>query len=62
MVIHDLRPAPLDGVKCLAAQLSRERGIGHLKALDLAACAANCENFKHVRKMVPARGNGVQHP
>ena len=62
MVIDDLRPTTLDGVKSLAAQLSKERGIQHLKALDFAARAANCENFKHARHTLPARGTGLQHP
>ena len=62
MVIDDLRPTTLDGVKSLAAQLSKERGMQHLKALDLAARAADCENFKHARRTLPARGTGLQHP
>lgn len=53
MVNGDVRPSTLDGVKRLAAQLRKERGIKHANALDLAARAANCANYTHARRTLP---------
>lgn len=56
MLIDDLRPTTLAGVKSLAAQLRRQRGIKYSTALDLAARAADCANFRNARKLLSKRG------
>lgn len=56
MLIDDLRPTTLLGVKSLAAQLRKERGIKYAVALDLAAQAADCANFRNAQKVLPERG------
>lgn len=52
MLNDEVRPTTLKGVKSLAAQLRKERGIKHSVALDLAAQAANCTNFRNARRML----------
>lgn len=56
MLNGDVRPSTLEGVKRLAAQFRKERGIKHAKALDLAARAANCANYTHAQRTLPALG------
>jgi Domain of unknown function (DUF5623) len=56
MLITDVRPSTLDGVKRLAAQIRKVQGIKHSTALDLAAKAANCTNFRHARRVLPPQG------
>lgn len=56
MLIDDLRPTTLDGVRRLAKQLRKTKGIKHSDALDLAAKAADCMNFRHARRALPLRG------
>jgi hypothetical protein len=55
MLIGDVRPTTLDGVKSLATQLRKACGIKHSVALDLAARAADCRDFRHARRTLPAR-------
>lgn len=55
MLIGDMRPTTLDGVKSLAAQLRKQSGLKHSAALDLAARAARCENYKHARRTLPQK-------
>ena len=62
MLIGDVRPTTLDGVKSLAAQLRKEQGIKHASALDLASQAANCANFKHALRILPTRGTAFARP
>lgn len=62
MLIDELRPTTLDGVKSLAAQLRKQKGIKHAAALDAAAKAANCSNFRNAQKVLPARGTTVDSP
>lgn len=62
MLIGDVRPTTLDGVKSLAAQLRKEQGIKHSNALDLAAKAANCTNFRNAQNTLPARGAAIARP
>ncbi|MBU6297839.1 MAG: DUF5623 domain-containing protein [Alphaproteobacteria bacterium] len=62
MLIGDVRPTTLDGVKSLAAQLRKEQGIKYSIALDLAAKAANCTNFRNARRVLPARGAALARP
>ncbi len=56
MLKGDVRPSTLEGVKRLATQIGKERGIKHAIALDLAARAANCANYTHARRTLPTRG------
>lgn len=62
MLIDELRPTTLDGVKSLAAQLRKQSGIKYSSALDIAAKAANCTNFRNAQRVLPARGSPVEHP
>ena len=62
MLIDELRPTTLDGVKSLAAQLRKQNGIKHSSALDIAAKAANCSNFRNAQKVLPARGSADERP
>lgn len=62
MLIGNVRPTTLHGVKSLAAQLRKEQGIKHSIALDIAARAANCTNFRNAQKMLPARGPALGQP
>jgi hypothetical protein len=62
MLNGDVRPSTLEGVKRLAAQLRKERGIKHANALDVAARAANCANYSHAQRTLPAlRLRSEQH-
>ncbi len=58
MLTGNLRPTTLGGVKSLAAQIRKEQSIKHSIALDLAAKAANCTNFRNARHTLPIRSNG----
>jgi hypothetical protein len=62
MLISDVRPTTLDGVKSLATQLRKEQGIKHSTALDLAAKAANCTNFRNAQRTLPIRGTALARP
>lgn len=62
MLTGDIHPKTLDGVKSLAAQLRKEQGIKHSAALDLAAKAANCANFRNAQRTLPARGTLFPRP
>lgn len=62
MLIDDVRPSTIEGVKSLAAQLRKQQGVKHSAALDLAARAANCANFKNAQRTLPARGSALAHP
>lgn len=62
MMIGDVRPTTLDGVKSLAAQLRKRHGLKHAEALDAAARAAACGNFRHAQKVLPMRGSGLARP
>lgn len=44
------RPSSIDGIKRLAKQLRREKGIKYHQALDEAAVLARFQNFKHALK------------
>lgn len=56
MLNGDVRPSTLEGVKRLATQIRKERGIKHTSALNLAAQAANCANYTHAQRTLPAGG------
>lgn len=62
MLIDDVRPTTLEGVKSLAAQIRKEKGIKHSSALDLAAKAANCTNFRNAQRMLLKRGAAFAGP
>lgn len=62
MLIGDVRPTTLDGVKRLAVQLRKERGLKHSSALDLAARAANCSNFRNAQAVLPLRRAAPAQP
>lgn len=62
MLIGNVRPTTLDGVKSLAAQFRKEQGLKHSSALDLAARAANCSNFRNAKRVLPARGTALVRP
>ena len=57
MLINGVRPTTLSGVKSLASDIRKERGVKHLTALDMAAKAANCENYRHAQRILPAGGD-----
>lgn len=56
MLNGDVHPSTLEGVKRLATQIRKERGIKHTSALNLAAQAANCANYTHAQRTLPAGG------
>lgn len=62
MLIEDVRPTTLAGVKSLAAQMRKERGIKHADALNLASKAANCSNFRNAQRLLPSRGGALVQP
>jgi hypothetical protein len=62
MLIDGVRPTTLSGVKSLASQIRKERGVKHLTALNMAAKAANCENFRHAQRTLPSGGNVADRP
>ncbi|WP_019567125.1 DUF5623 domain-containing protein [Agrobacterium sp. 10MFCol1.1] len=62
MLIENIHPKTLDGVKRLATQLKKSRGIKHSDALDLAAQAANFTNFRHALRTLPVRGPAFSNP
>nr|WP_294525503.1 DUF5623 domain-containing protein [uncultured Rhodopila sp.] len=53
----DVRPSTLKGVKRLATQIRKERGIKHSEALELAAQAATCANYRHAQRKLRVQGN-----
>ncbi|MEO1222212.1 MAG: DUF5623 domain-containing protein, partial [Pseudomonadota bacterium] len=61
-MIEDIRPTTLTGVKRLAKDLKKTKGIKHSDALDMAAQSANCENYHHAQKILPMRGTAHDAP
>lgn len=62
MLIEDIRPTTLTGVKRLAKQLKKMQGITHADALELAAKSANCVSFHHAQQTLPMRSAGCSSP
>ncbi|MBI5121298.1 MAG: DUF5623 domain-containing protein [Rhodospirillales bacterium] len=62
MLIGDVRPTTLGGIKSLAAQLRKEQGIKYSDALDIAAKAANYTNYRNAQRVLPLRGTGGRRP
>lgn len=56
MLIGKVHPTTLEGVKSLATQIRKEQGIKHIDALDLAAKASGCTNFRHAQHTLPPQG------
>lgn len=55
MLTKDVHPTTIDGVKRLAVQIRKVQNLKHTTALDLAAKAANFENFRHAQRVLPSR-------
>ncbi|HKY21342.1 MAG TPA: hypothetical protein VJM31_08990 [Vicinamibacterales bacterium] len=49
MLNHEIHPTTMVGIKRLAKQFRRERGIKHTRALDEAAIQAGFSNFRHAQ-------------
>ncbi|GAA3265205.1 hypothetical protein GCM10020258_32640 [Sphingomonas yabuuchiae] len=62
MLISDIRPTTIEGVKSLAAQYRKQEGIKYSQALDVAAKAANCTNFKNALRILPSIGSRAKKP
>ena len=62
MLIEDIRPTTLTGVKRLAKQLKKMQGITHADALELAAKSANCVSFHHAQQTLPMRSAWCSSP
>lgn len=62
MLIDGPQPTTLVGVKRLAKQLKKTNGIKHSDALDLAAKSADCVNFRHAQRTLPASGFARSKP
>jgi hypothetical protein len=62
MLNSEVRPSTLEGVKRLASQIKKERGIKYSNALDLAAQAASCANYRHaLRKLSLTESPPAKH-
>ena len=62
MLTENLRPSTITGVKRLASQFKKSKGIKYAAALDLASNAANCENYRHAQRTLPVGGNSNSKP
>lgn len=54
MLNDNIRPSTLEGVKRLATQIKKKHGLKHFNALELAAQAAGCSNFRHALRTLPS--------
>lgn len=61
MLIDDIRPTSIEGVKSLAVQLRKGKGIKHSAALDIAARSAGCANFRNAQRKLLPRGAALTH-
>ena len=50
MLIHELRPITIVGIKSLARDIHKIDGIAHGSALDKAAAQAGYSNFRHAQR------------
>jgi hypothetical protein len=62
MLTGNVRPTTLNGVKSLAGDLRKQQNIKHSSALDIAARAANCSNYRNAQKILPVRGPSAERP
>lgn len=60
MLISEIRPSTVAGVKRLASQLKKQHGIKHSDALDQASRAAGKANFRHALHSLPRTGNRAE--
>ena len=56
--LDSLKPKTLEGVKRLAKQIGKERGIGHAQALEAAAQQAGFANYQACRQALEAAAGG----
>jgi len=49
MLNENIQPSSIDGIKRLANQIKKSKGLPHHEALNVAAKAASFENFAHAR-------------
>jgi hypothetical protein len=47
-----IRPTTMVGIRRLAKQIKKAKGVTHAEALDQAAVAAGYQNFRHARRML----------
>lgn len=50
MLHNDIQPSSIDGIKRLAKQIKKSKGITHTDALNRASRAAKFENFTHAQR------------
>ena len=62
MLIEDIHPNTLAGVKRLAKQYKKTKGIRHSDALELAAKSANFESFRHAQRSLPMTRTALSKP
>lgn len=62
MLIKDVHPTTIGGVKRLASQIRKKQSIKHSEALNLAAKAASCTNFRNAQSILPVQGMAQFHP
>lgn len=48
--LEERRPTTLAGLKRLAKQFVKQKGIQHARALDLAAKSAGYQNYPHAQR------------
>jgi hypothetical protein len=62
MLIEDIHPTTLAGVKRFAKELKKSKGIKHSDALELASKSANCESFRHAQRTLPMTRPALSKP
>jgi hypothetical protein len=62
MLIGEVRPTTIDGVKSLARQLRKAAGVKYSVALNQAAEAAGCSNYRNAQHALPARRSELESP
>lgn len=61
MLIEDIRPSTVVGIKRLARRISKAEGVPHKEALERAARAASFENLKHAKAVLAAAPRPQAH-
>ncbi|MGF7170809.1 hypothetical protein FHS91_002497 [Sphingobium xanthum] len=61
MLIEDIRPSTIAGIKRLARRISKAEGVPHKEALERAARAASFENLKHAKAVLAAASRPPAH-
>lgn len=62
MLIDDVRPTTLGGIKRLAKQIKKTDGVKYSDALERAAKVAGCENYPHAQRTLPAQKTAPFEP